>query len=570
MPLNANIGTVCPGAAEAARIVLSRLAELDGKQRASGPLRIDFEDEAIRGFSLEMKDGTARITAQEPREFIAGAGRLLAVLRSSGGSRDWPQGQWREDPPLSLRCHYMPAHFGNSFEVAWPGEMQRYLEDLALWGSSGYADWFDPNDMPDPFHPHVYCSGSMSLWHRKKEFMRRARKLGLEIGLGVTHNVGFLDQMRPEWTGVRSLKQRVQGQVLCPSIPEARAVCLRNHENLFADLAETGVHVDNFTYAPYDDGGCACAKCQPYFPTFLKMAAEIHEIARRYFPGAKGNLCGWWMNTEELRQVADFVKGPARDWFGLFQISVAYEAFGNPDTELGAILKDLPLGIFYHVAYSCDKRDAYLTTGAHSAPRRIHADLHGVTERGLRGFVTYNESFGDHYNQFLCTRLARVPDSDMGELTRDYCRQMYHLDGEDLDAMAAVLMDIESLAPEKAAGWAADLARLRPRVVVPERQPWAFEHVALKAELMALDHRIGTGEGWKTPADVEPFLPLIEQRLDLSERLWRGVYGLGVLRHIFTPLFMLPAWHSRYAGLCHPAEMEKRLKPDFVRVSENA
>jgi hypothetical protein len=534
------------------------------------PLQIDFADDAIHGFNLEMKNGTARITAREPREFIAGAGRLLAVLRASGGSRDWPQGQWREDPPQSLRTHYLPGHFGNSFEVAWPNEMQWYLEDLALWGSSGYNDWFDPNDMPDPFHPHVYCSGSMSLWHRKKEFMRRAKKLGLDIGLGITHNVGFLDQMRPEWTGVRSLKHRVQGQVLCPSIPEARAVCLRNHENLFADLAETGVQIDSFTYAPYDDGGCACEKCQPYFPTFLKMAAEIQEIARRYFPKAKGNLCGWWMTAEELRQVADFVNGPARNWFGVFQISVAYDAFGGPDAGREAILNDLSLGIFFHIAYSGDKRDVYLTTGAHSAPRRIQSVLRGVKDQGLLGFVTYNESFGDHFNQFLCTRLARVPDAELTELIRDYCRQMYRLGGEDLDTMATVLGELESLSPEKAAGWADTLSRLRPRVVVPERQPWAFEHFAIKAELLALDHRIGTGEDWKSAHEVEPILPLIRKRLDLSERLWRGVYGLGVLRHIFTPLFMLPAWHRRYADLCLPGEVERRLRPDFVRVSEQA
>jgi hypothetical protein len=36
------------------------------------------------------------------------------------------------NPKFPIRIHYMPAHFGNSFEVVWPLEMQRYMEDMAI------------------------------------------------------------------------------------------------------------------------------------------------------------------------------------------------------------------------------------------------------------------------------------------------------------------------------------------------------------------------------------------------------------------------------------------------------
>ena len=530
----------CAEAAEAVRILGERLTELN---LPDGVLQVRCAVGQGEGFALSVRDSEVVLTADRPREFIAGAGRLLDLVREAGGL---PEGEWQESPRLPVRVHYMPGHFGNPYEVMWPLEMGRYLEDLALWGASGYSDWFDPNDMPDPYNPHVYCSASMTLWQRKKEFLRRAKALGLDTGIGVAHNVGFLDQMRPEWVGVRSHRHRVQGQVLCPSIPEARAVCLQNHENLFADLTASGVQVDKLIYNPYDDGGCACEKCQPYYPTFLAMVAEIHEIARRYFPGIRADLCGWWTSEEEMGQVHVFTAGPAKDWLGDFQVSVAYEAFGSPDAA--SQLNGLPASIFFHIGYSHNKSDVYLTTGVHSAPRRIQAVIGSLPGHGYRGFNTYNESFGDHYNQCLCTRLARDPGTDVEALTRDYCRQMYGLRGAELAEMTAILREMEMLEAEKAAGWAAALQRLRPRVTVPPRQPWAFEHVLLKAQLLALDHRIGTGEKWQSREDLVPVLPLITERLDLSERLWRTVYGLGILRHIFIPAFMLPPWHQRYAA----------------------
>ena len=130
-------------------------------------------------------------------------------------------------------------------------------------------------------------------------------------------------------------------------------------------------------------------------------------------------------------------------------------------------------------------------------------------------------------------------------------RQVYGLRGDDAARCAALLLDVEGLDGAKAAGWAATLAELRPRVRVPPRQSWAFEQLALKAELMALDHQIGDGKAWQSADDVAPVLPAIARRLELSERLWREVWGLGILRHIFIPARSLPEWHDRYVRF-HP------------------
>jgi hypothetical protein len=541
----------------AAALAAGRVAEIRLPGQWPRRLRLWCQLRATAGFALTVAGRDVLLEASDRREFVAGVGRLLALLRvAADAGQALPQGHWHEEPQYPVRLHYMPGHFGNSFEVAWPAEMKRYVEDLALWGSSGYADWFDPNDMPDPYRPQVYCSTSMSLWQRKKEVLRAAQDLGLDLALAITHNVGFTDQLRPEWVGVRSHRRRVQGQVLCPSIPAARQVCLDNQEHLFCDLAEAGLRLNKLIYAPYDDGGCACDRCQPYYPTFLGMVAQIHDIARRYFPDVRADLCGWWVTDEEMQQVHDFARGPAREWFGAFQFSATYDVFALPDVR--PRLGDLPLSSFFHLGFSHDNRDVYIRTGVHAAPRRIQSVIQSFAAQQCLGFNAYNESFGDHFNQFLASQLGRNPDADIAALAADYVRQVFSLRGTALARVVDVLLAMEQLDAAQAEGWMATLRSVQPAVRTPPRQAWVFAQVQLKAELMALDHRIGSGRDWRDEADLAPVASWIARRLELSETLWREVYGLGVLRHIFIAARMLPGWYESYRRLCP-------LPPDRIR-----
>jgi hypothetical protein len=557
-----------PTAAEpAARILSERAKEVPPTDTpAHDTADVRFREAAIDGYELAVEADALVITAGTRRDFVAGAGELLRRLyRCAESGEPLRKGRTHHVPRFRRRVHYMPAHFGNSFECAWEYEMRRYLEDLALVGAAGYGDWFDPNDMPDPYHPHVFCSTSMSLWQRKKAVLRASAELGLENVLWVAHNVAFTDQLRPEWLGIRSKEHHVQGQVLCPSNPEARAVCLRNHDNLFRDLAESGVQVNRICYGPYDDGGCACPKCQPYYQTFLGMVAEIHEIVRRYFPDATADICGWWTTPEEFAQLAAFIDGPAREWFDSFQYSATYGVTEVPD--LSDTLPGAAVSAFFHIAHSGDRRDVYLSTGIHSAPERIRSVVRSFEPAGYIGFQSYNESWGDHYNQFLVTRLAWDPHLSVEEVTDDYARQSFGLRGEARKEVRNVLIEMESLDASGAVEWFRRLEAAEPDVRTPLHQPWAFAHLIEKAQLLALDHRIGDGSGWTSPQDLEPVLPAIRERLHRTDRLWREVYGLGVLRHAFIPERMYPGWYPHYRRVC--PEPTGRIRPGMA-MSENA
>lgn len=547
-------------ATEAARILKERLSEIVGYELK---LHVDFIEMDSKGYVLKLTalqggDGVrATIGANTTRNFIAGTGGLLERLLAIAGEEVSDEvsdatfgiqfGEWEETPELEDRIHYMPGHFGNSFEVCWSGEMQRYLEDLALAGASGYGDWFDPNDMPDPYHPHVYHSSSMFLWNRKKEWLAISQRLGLDNLLVITPNIGFVDQMRPEWIGVRDHDKRVQGQVLCPSNPAAREVMMDNQRRLFLDLQSAGIHIDKVVFAPYDDGGCACAKCQPYYPVFLNLVNDVQHVLREFYPQLKGDICGWWTSAEEREQLQQFIEGPASDWFSSFQFSAAYDVFELPLNLRSMIGDRMSLGCFLHIGFSHDRRDVYTKTGVHSAAERIRSVIGSFTSQQCTGFMTYNESFGDHYNAFVASRLGWKKTADLYQIATFYGRLILGLRGPSLKKLVDVLLEMEFLDTSRAASWVNSLEQIKQNVHTHAEQPWAFEHILIKAQLQKLDFSIEQKlEKNPVGSNSKTGFSEMEQRLKLSERLYRHVYGFGVLRHILIPARMLPDWYNVY------------------------
>ncbi len=539
-----------PGAAEAFRLLNARGAE-SAFRTLPETCQIRFVQlpGEAEGYRAAKFGQTVTVTAALTREFIAAAGFLLRRMRRLDAcGEDFSDFEIFDEPRFPLRQHYLPGHFGNSFEVAGEREMERYLEDMALSGANGYAEWFDTNDMTDPYEPLSYGSinFSMSLWRRKKRGLLYAKKLGLDVSLCITHNVVFTNQLDPALRGVRNPQYHVQGQVLCTSNPAAREVCFHNYRNLFSDLRDTGVEVDKLFFAPYDDGGCACERCQPgYYAKFLGMVNEIYTIAAGYFPKIGADICGWWTSPEEFSQLQAFAA--SRSWLKTFQYSVTYGVMAVP-ADIRDTVGRLGLSTFVHIAFSHVMDDRYMAGGFHAAPHRLRAILGSFEQAGCLGMNTYNEGFGDHLNVVLSSLLARNPDADTDAAIEDYCMEYYGLGADDARAVREVICEIQYLDASRAQGELDVLKAVRPRVRVPLLQPWIFEHLYRKAELMALDFRIGAG-GWQSAAEMAPVLPQIEERILKTELLFRQVYGMGVPRAVFVEEWHYPKWYRDYKRL---------------------
>jgi len=164
-------------------------------------------------------------------------------------------------PVFAVRELYAPGHFGNSYEVLGDNEMRDLLAESASWGFNRYGDWFDMDDCKDPFAPgHTYGLGD-ALWDSKRLHYASAQSLGMHCDLVITPNHVYVDQCLPDLLATKDA--RVFGQLVCPSNSKAREMILKDYENLFADLARSGVRLTSLNAGPYDFGGCRCKKCEP-------------------------------------------------------------------------------------------------------------------------------------------------------------------------------------------------------------------------------------------------------------------------------------------------------------------
>lgn len=537
-----------PMAEKAKEVFQKRINEWLENNHATMPLTETlFKKSDNKGYQIEVTNGKAVVYAASKIEFMAGAGELIRriVTAVCNGCKLLNDFSVLNVPKYTQRTHYMPGHFGNAYEVSWPSEMEYLLEDLALFGANGYSDWVDPNDMPDPYHPHVYCSSSMSLWQKKKSYFRYAKELGMNTAVYLAHNVVFTDQLLPGLLGVRSPKHKVQGQVLCPSISEARKICLNNFENLMKDFKASEVEIDRIVCGPYDDGGCACDQCQPYYKTFLGMVYEMYQVVRKYYPEIRVDICGWWTSEDDIHLLKEFAR-KLNGHFDEYMYSVTYGVFGVP-TEIREKISPLPLSTFVHIGFSHENKDTYIKTGIHNAQERIRSVVRSFDEAGCIGFNTYNESFGDHYNEYVITRLARDSDADLDEMTLEYVHEMFSLRDPHARTLLCIMNEMQFYDLSKAPGWEAKLLEVKPFVKVNQEQsPWLFEHVLIKAQLMALDYKIGDHTKWKSKEDLEGVLPLIEEREKLFGKMFRRIYGLGLMRHCFIPERMQASWYDTY------------------------
>jgi hypothetical protein len=452
-------------------------------------------------------------------------------------------------PVFEIREVYAVGHFGNSYEVMGDDEMHEVLKEAKAWGFTRYCDWFDTDDCKDPFAlGHTYGLGE-ALWDSKKHHYAIAQSLGFSRTFALNPNHVYVTQCLPQLLATRG--PRVQGQVICPSIPEARAMILSNNANWFKDLSRAGVHLDALMACPYDWGGCRCKQCDPWILTFTRLTHEIYEISRQSFPHIKVNMLGWWWEPEEHRLFAQWVDQNAPGWVDLMYLHLPYDA-----TKVAAVTlpKGCRRGAFVHIGYSDEKarsRDIYGHLGPVIAPERIQKTVEDLKAQGVVAVNAYSEGVLDDVNKALLAGLASGEYRNADEVLAAYARRYFGADAETASQWAAWL---------KAWGHPYDVDLEKSAVALEgllkktSRGGWRLRQWELKQQLFTANKAVGTGDKW-TPER----LAAVERFWSVQEQIHRGLWGLPPERHIFgrsfTPVSWYPSW-AKFKSL-HPEEIGK-------------
>ena len=230
-------------------------------------------------FCIDQADEAIRVTGGSPSGLLYGVGKFLRTCRYDG-SLQFSSWRGTSVPRGSLRGIYFASHFHNWYQQASEPEICRYMEDLALWGINAVMVAFPGINLHGWDDPQTEPAVAMI-----RRYSKSARDLGLQFAIGA-NNMMFMDipdhiraTRLPDPLGRRGNS----GHPVCPSTPEGHAYLMANYRQLLEKLSDAGL--DILCFWPYDEGGCACEKCQPWGSKgYLKLSRDHAQLGRNTSP----------------------------------------------------------------------------------------------------------------------------------------------------------------------------------------------------------------------------------------------------------------------------------------------
>lgn len=387
------------------------------------------------GFRIEDHgDGQVRIVGNDECGLLYGVGKFLRG--SSYGPDGFTPGSWRGTsvPVCPVRGLYFATHFNNYYEAAPEEEVERYLEDLALWGVNSIVMHF-PCWQFEGFHDPA----AQAALARQKQIMRAGKALGMRMGLIQVANESFKslpDALRNTPVPDPEGRHGNFGVQICPAKPAARERRLQEWNQLLDAFASEGL--DYLVFWPYDEGGCGCSSCQPWGGRgFPALCRALSAAARHKFPHVRIVLSAWTFDTPpcgEWQGLTEALKGDA-SWVDYIQAD-AHEGFPRYPLDMG-VPGGLPLLNFPEI--SMWGQNPWGGYGSNPLPARFQR-LWDETERKVSGGFPYSEGIYEDLNKVIVSQFYWNPERSAAETVREYIAFEYGpAVVEELEAVVSLL-----------------------------------------------------------------------------------------------------------------------------------
>lgn len=276
------------------------------------------------------------VVGQSDSGVVAGVGRLMREMRYQQGNVLIPELAIVETPTMPNRGMYL---WCRKYYFDQPDKLDRYIEELALWGCNAVAFWFEMG-MFESFEDTEGKQSELDTWYAKahkldrslpkdwiakyQRFYATARRMGMKTGLIMVANDAYMSS--PEEMRIKSIVG-CPDWYLCPSKSGSVEKMVAWQEQVFQALAP----IDIYNIFPADAGGCSCSDCTPWPTRGLWKVAKplgnrIHEIS----PKTEIWIDTWhlnhptfggkdWMNLVDKLDSSKTV--PA--WFRGFEVGLA-------------------------------------------------------------------------------------------------------------------------------------------------------------------------------------------------------------------------------------------------------
>lgn len=381
------------------------------------------------GFRIEDdKNGNIRIAGNDQRGVLYGIGKFL---RSSTYNQDgFTAGKWRGTsvPEKPVRGMYFATHFFNYYQNAPIGEIQKYIEDLGLWGVNSLITTFDMHQFNGAQDPRA-----VAMLDRLKKFMLAAKKLDIGVGFIVVGNEGYANSpvaLRAEPGGSRGGNFP---EVICPNKPGGMEY-LNKVMGEYFDWARD-IEPEYVCVWGYDQGGCGSKDCQPWGTNgFVKCTKAIRKLAQEKLPGAKIIFSTWYFDTAEWNGLSRQLEQDP----GLADV-IMIESPEFEENKLPPLAGKLPQVGFPEI--SMHQTFPWGGFGATPLTNRLYLQWQKLQDR-LAGGFPYSEGIYEDMSKVAYVQLYWDPKAALDSVLAEYIRYEY---AQDTSGVAAILKVVTTL-----------------------------------------------------------------------------------------------------------------------------
>jgi hypothetical protein len=451
-------------------------------------------------FTIEETDSnTVTISGATPAGLLAGIGKFLRTSRY--GAEGIVPSSWRgsSNPACDMRGMYFATHFLNWYHVAPEAEIERYIEDLALWGVNNVGIAF----------PIIHLRGwddpdTTVFFERYSMYARICQRLGLRSGILCCANQDFVAP-RSEFKGAPNregdrIRKGDHGNNVCPSIPGATEYLLGIMDEFILRLKQTPP--DFVCFWPYDEGGCGCDACHPWGANgFYNLCKSIAAKLEAELPKHDIVLSTWMYDTPESGEwqgLSDrFDEGD--DWIDHI-LADSHEDFPRYPLESG-VPGDVSLITFPEI--SMWGLSPWGGFGANPLPQRFQR-LWDQVKHIAHGGLPYSEGIFEDINKAVVTQCYWNRDGSSNETLREYAT--YEFGGADVDTVLNLMRGIETNHITVPAGCTPDIALAKDMVALAEQidgtltkyaqTSWRWRILYLRALLDVERYEAGIAAGW--------------------------------------------------------------------------
>ncbi|MHB9110065.1 MAG: hypothetical protein ACYDCO_23680 [Armatimonadota bacterium] len=376
---------------------------------AAPDLVLDIRPEVgAQAFQIARDGGAWQVSGGDERGLLYGAGKFLRGCRfGEGVTYAGPTGTFA--PTLPVRGMYFATHFHNFYHDAPLEDVERYVEDLALWGCNALSVWFD-------FHHYsgIDDPAAQAMIARLHAILKAANAVGMGAGLTSLANEAYYTS--PPDLRAEPFPHHYHVE-LCPSKPGGLELIMQWREemlNAFADL-----DVEYVWIWPYDQGGCKCDACKPWGGNgFVRNAEAYGKLLRRVMPQAKSVVSTWefgyWAGDAEWELFYQAM-APKPDWVDY------YMAEGHGDFPPYIVQHGPPphFPMLNFPEISMSGMGPWGGFGANLQPARLQK-VWDSAKQWLAGGFPYSEGIYEDLNKAVCLQLYWDPERKVEDIVREY------------------------------------------------------------------------------------------------------------------------------------------------------